>query len=133
MKVHGRRKRNTVRVHKLNCPILIVGLPVLPIFSDCFQMESWCVHMNQQLASIMRLATLDFNFFLFFHCLSLYFYSFTSMPCPCFQHFSFLIYSFHFYLMLLFSNEAVRPSQSVQKYFEKPFLSFNMKSVFKGK
>ena len=25
-----------------------------------------------------------FQIFLFFHCLTLYFYSFTSMPCPCF-------------------------------------------------
>ena len=33
MKVHGRRKNNTVRVHKLNCPIPIVGLPVLKLLS----------------------------------------------------------------------------------------------------
>ena len=88
MKVHG-RKRNTVWVNKLNCPVPIVGLPLLLSFSDSSRL-----HMNQQLASIMRLASLLISILGF----SLYHFTFISLPLPFKNQSSF----FYIYAMSMF-------------------------------
>ena len=106
MKVHG-RKRNTVCVDQLNCPIPIVGLQRLPRL----------VHINQQLASIMILAILLISFLFSVFCLSFYFYFppfpfknqrssfYASVSCPFFLLFFFLIY---FLLLYGFFNQIVK-------------------------
>ena len=124
MKVHGRRNRNIVpspqaKLSYSNC-VAASTAHFLRLLLDGIMVWS-----HEPTAGLNN-ETCDsgFQIFLYFHCLSLYFYflsfaiqrlaySFTSMPCPCFLHSSFLIYSFHFYLMLLFSNEAARLLQSI--------------------